>query len=173
MVIESSITCSKVDGLKGHQEKFNDNSGVDVPGLCATSNGGEEQADPNDETMTRVLPFSNDLVQMNWAIDLTKRAYIDTIEHKLNQFNNAVENGHIPGEKIKLEDMPQQPLPCMGFPISLLPDDTRVAKVVRFLMLEKNETLHPQRALHSVCIRRVITLLMHCGVVRAPTLKAL
>ena len=123
MVIESSITCSKVDGLKGHQEKFNDNSGIAVPGLCATSNGGEEQVDPDDETMTRVLPFSNDLVQMNWAIDLTKRSYIDTIEHKLSQFNNAVENGHIPGEKIKIEDMPQQPLPCMGFPISLLPDD--------------------------------------------------
>ena len=126
MVIESSITCSKVDGLKGHQEALNasEEGGVKstMQALCASSNGGAEEGNPNDETMTRILPFSNDLVQMNWAIDITQRGYVDTLFTSLKRFNDAVDNGHIPGEKMCEDDMPQQPLPCMGFPIS--PTDT-------------------------------------------------
>lgn len=136
MVAESCIMCSKIDGLKDHQEHFNASAGVVVTGLSATSNGGAECPDANDETITRTLPFSNDIVQMNWAIDLTNRSYIDLLESKLAQFNNAVESGHIPGEKIKLEDMPQQPLPCMGFPISTGRKKSKQSFVLQMLSID-------------------------------------
>jgi hypothetical protein len=132
MVVESSLRCSKIDGLKGHQEHYADGSGLKMPGLTSLNNGGEETGDPKDKTITRVLPFSNDLVQINWAIDIANRAYVDTAQLKLKQFNDAVKDKFIPGRRIRLHEMPQQPLPCMGFPIcleSLKPEVPEVPEV--------------------------------------------
>lgn len=119
MVVEASITCSKVEGLKDHQERFGDDGTVGLVGLSAHSNSGTPDTNPNDRTKTRTLPFSNDIVQINWAIDLASRQYIPSFASEVEKFNKNVDDGNIPGEKIKVEDMPQQPIACMGYPISL------------------------------------------------------
>lgn len=119
MVIESSITCSKYDGLKDHQEDIDELGSTGLQGLMSRSNGGESQGDENDDSKTKTLPFSNDLVQIAWAIDTSERQYIDNLGEELRRFNEAIESGDLVGEKIKIDDIPQQPIACMGYPISM------------------------------------------------------
>ena len=54
MIVEASIELSKIDGLKGHQEKLQD--GSSIQGFSAHSNSGVQQGDLNDESITRILP---------------------------------------------------------------------------------------------------------------------
>ena len=117
MIVEASIELSKIDGLKGHQEKFED--GSNIPGFSAHSNGGLQQEGEDDESMTRILPLSNDMAQTNWARDIAERQYIGSLNKEIENFNSLVDDGIIPGVKITQDDIPQQPLPCMGYPVSL------------------------------------------------------
>ena len=66
-----------------------------------------------------MLPFSNDIVQIGWAIDISSRQYIDNLTSEIEYFNDAVRESGQLGDPIKEEDMPQQHLACMGYPISL------------------------------------------------------
>ena len=116
MVMEASINCSKVVGYTGLQE--NPNRCDNLSGLSASSNGGAGEA--SDATMTRLLPFCNDLVQINWSMDLAQRQYIDgdSMDAQIAAFNAHLKAEGLSGE-IDSKDMPQQYMPCMGFPLKV------------------------------------------------------
>lgn len=116
MVMESSISMSKILGVKDHQEKFKDKTGLD--GLSARNTGGETVVSATNEPMTKLLPFSNDLVQMNWIRDLSERQFNPNLISMLESFNAEVEEEEL-GEELTLEQMPQQYLPCMGYPVKM------------------------------------------------------
>jgi len=118
MVIESSLRCTQIDGLRGHQEVFKDDSKAVFEGFASRNLNGNPIADHGDD-ITTVLPFSNDIVQIGWAIDISSRQYIDNLTSEIEYFNDAVRESGQLGDPIKEEDMPQQHLACMGYPISL------------------------------------------------------
>ena len=135
MVVESSITCSKVDGLKDHQENFHGELSPGILGLSTEAHPVSTSTDPADKTKTTKLPFSNDLVQINWAIDLSTRQYIPGLVAGVERFNREVEEGIIPGDKLKVEDMPQQHLPCMGYPVLLAGSSETGPRLLQLLSL--------------------------------------
>lgn len=131
MVMEASIHCSKISGLKDHQERFQSGSGLE--GLKSNNHGGLPDAATGNPT-TKLLPFSNDIVQINWTVDAAKRQFIGSAHEHLKAFNEHVELHNL-GPKIELKDMPQQPLPCSGYPtlinIKPAPTDPSAPKTMK------------------------------------------
>jgi len=113
MVMESSINCSKIPGLKGRQEKFAKNR-TGPEGLKARSYGSAVVAPGSQDTITKLLPYCNDLVQINWSADFAQRQYIPTRDEELTEANALISSEGL-GVPIKVEDLPQQTLSCQGF----------------------------------------------------------
>lgn len=125
MIMESSIRCADVDGLKNHQERFCSSDGFTYSPLAVKSHGckdfaqmveGKSSSKPEGKVET--LPFSVDLMQIAWSIDLSERLYCDTLKEDLSNFNQMIKD-HELGEIVNLDEMPQQHLACMGYQIPI------------------------------------------------------
>lgn len=117
MIMEASINLSKIVGLTGLRETLHRNE--TLMGLAATTGLGKvaEASDP----MTRLLPFCNDLAQINWARDFQDRQYIDAecIKESLEDVNDCIATEEL-GDKIEEGKLPEQYMPCMGFPMPVV-----------------------------------------------------
>lgn len=109
MMIEASIHCSKIPGLKGRQDR------IHGAGPQAFKNDKAIAVGTHDDTITSVLPFSNDVVQIHWGNDHSSRYYLDTWEEDLEQVNEVIEDEDL-GPLLEYEDLPQQPLGFNGYP---------------------------------------------------------
>ena len=119
MVIESSLRAMTISGLKDHQENFIHSKSIGLHGLSSNLRGGAPDAPRGSNQTTTVMPFSNDIVQINWVRDISERQYVDTLEDELGLFNEAISSLEGMGDAIKMEDMPQQPIAFMGYPVRL------------------------------------------------------
>ena len=119
MVVESSMLCSNVSGLKNYQERFGCHADARFSSLTYSAQGYYGESPKRVHT----LPYSNDLCQIAWTIDLSNRQYIDTMGADLSAFNELVHDQDL-GDAIPLSDMPQQPIGCMGYQIKLNVSDS-------------------------------------------------
>jgi len=124
MVLESILRCSHVPGLANRQERFaNTSTAPDcltapVPTLPNKDTDPERRAAIEAEeakTICKKLPYSIDIVQIAWTLDLAARFYDDAFEEKVRD-NNAVLLFEGLGPEIKIASMPEMTLKYSGFP---------------------------------------------------------
>lgn len=113
MVMENIIACSKVPGLKGLQERFL--SGGSAPsGLRADV--ASEGIDARELAgVERTLPYSIDVTQMAWTIELARRFYTKSRDRTLLKFNHRLYQEGL-GAEILSKDLPEISLRYPGFP---------------------------------------------------------
>lgn len=119
MVVESSMRLAKIPGFQNHQERFGSNPGSKWECLATASHGesGESGGSGDSDGHVTTLPFSNDLCQIAWVLDLARRQFIPTLATEVENFNTYVQQNNL-GGPIRLKDMPQQPFPFMGYNVA-------------------------------------------------------
>lgn len=115
MFMEGILRCSHVAGLKGVQERFQSGGSapncLKAPNVCTALQAAELR------NTVRCLPFSIDLMQMAWTLDLANRLYTPTRNHVRMSFNTMVQNDGL-GDLIGVDSMPELTLRYPGFPMS-------------------------------------------------------
>ena len=116
MIMEGVLRCSRIPGLTGLQERFANRASS--PGCFG--NPKQESASnavDADAGITKVLPYSIDIMQMAWTVDLGSRFYSPSREENLMNFNGRLAyEGLLSSGEFAVEDMPHMSLRYPGFP---------------------------------------------------------
>jgi hypothetical protein len=113
MLMEGILRCAKVAGLKGLQERFQ--SGGVVPECLRAPNSTVALQGQQLLDTVRVLPYSIDLMQMAWTLDLASRFYTPNRNVVRDQFNDML-LGQKLGQMVGVDAMPELTLRYPGFP---------------------------------------------------------
>ena len=113
MVMEGVIACSKVPGLKGLQESFLGRQGP--TGLKAEHYLPDNIDADVVKKAERTLPYSIDLMQMAWTMELARRFYSKNREQSRIEFNRMLRRERL-GADIAAHDLPEISLRYPGFP---------------------------------------------------------
>ena len=115
MIMEGILRCSRMPGLKGLQERFQ-SKGTPPPCLKAPNFESALEGQQLLDTV-RVLPYSIDLMQMAWTLDLANRMYTPMRNAVRDSFNAMVQ-AHDLGTMIGVSELPELTLRYPGFPPS-------------------------------------------------------
>ncbi len=131
MLMEAILRCSKIPGLKGLQERFqNANS---APNCLKAPDSRTPLALNGMQLLdtVRVLPYSIDLMQMAWTLDLASRMYTPSRDEVRDAFNSQVQSEGL-GFMIRGDDIPEITLRYPGFPFK----DEEKTEALRLISLK-------------------------------------
>jgi len=126
MLTEAVLVCSEIDGLSHSQERFKGGAACSIDGLKSNprlaSLAKSKNMDAAVQAVTRVLPFSSDIIQISWMVAHARRQYLPNctvdLGVRIAQFKLRQAGVGIPFDE-KAEDVraliPHQPLPVQGF----------------------------------------------------------
>lgn len=144
MVMEATIACSRLDGLKNLQERFY--SATDgPPGLRAFASRDasvpEHVSNRSDPDLVHTMPYSVDITQIMWTLDLARRFYTPDRKGIMDTFNAqlAADNLESPLDE---DDVIELSLIYQGFPD---PSPT-ATPALRLLSVQLDETRAEGRA---------------------------
>lgn len=113
MIMEGILRCSKTPGLKGLQERFQ-SKGTAPACLKAPNFETALQGQQLLDTV-RVLPYSIDLMQMAWTLDLSNRMYTPMRNNVRDSFNTMIQKDNL-GALVGIDSLPELTLRYPGFP---------------------------------------------------------
>ncbi|MGZ0214101.1 MAG: hypothetical protein ACKVI4_16615 [Actinomycetales bacterium] len=113
MVMENIIACSKIPGLKGLQERFMNGGSAPVGLLAGDLPDGVDES--LVEKAERKLPYSIDVTQMAWTIELAQKFYTANRDIRLTNFNEGIATQGL-GKAIDHTELPEFSLRYPGFP---------------------------------------------------------
>tara|TARA_B110000046_G_scaffold184325_1_gene222527 strand:- start:440 stop:2737 length:2298 start_codon:yes stop_codon:yes gene_type:complete len=139
MLMEAILTCSKRPGLRGLQENFasggkvwqlrakvhedrpakkdaEGNLVIDEESGLPEDNGFSLPASIDRATLTRVLPYAIDVMQMHWTIDLADRFYNPSRSGLVTQLNQVIVANLMGSPVDPADDVPNMTLRYPGFP---------------------------------------------------------
>ena len=126
MLMEGILRCSKTPGLKGLQERFQSNG--TVPSCLTAHNCTALQGQALLDTV-RCLPYSIDMMQMGWTLDLASRLYTPPRNEVRQAFNTMLQADGL-GELIPLDSLPELSLRYPGFPKDNKAEKTEALRLI-------------------------------------------
>ena len=113
--MEGILRCAKVPGLRGLQEKFLSSSDKGAPPCLRADALDPEVPLALVQKAERVLPYSIDVQQMAWTIELAERFYNTSKKQAVTGFNHRLRAQRLPSQ-LKAADLPEISLRYPGFP---------------------------------------------------------
>jgi hypothetical protein len=105
---EASLVLAKYAGLKNRHERF-----LGSAGPPAHVSGGDGPETP--EGCVRSLPYSADILQMRWTLDVASRMYNPHAKTVVDQFNKKMGVSNDPELRMSARDLPLMNVPFQAF----------------------------------------------------------